>query len=194
MCSNQVYTPHTLPQYVKSRYIEWRLLFLPFAAVVDIVREILELSRCRLGQGRKVLLQRMEQPWRWRTWTADCQSEYRSFFLEPLVEPNTKGNIKMALVVSVQDLHRTGCSLFCGIDAEANQLMLKRVLLGYARWNKTIGNCHPFFTYIFLMFIIPFTFFPISFRLLSGLQHACSKFCCTLVYQITDWYKQFIFL
>jgi hypothetical protein len=43
-----------------------------------------------------------------------------------------------------QDLHRTGCSLFCGEDAEANQLMLKRVLLAYARWNKSIGYCQGF--------------------------------------------------
>ena len=46
----------------------------------------------------------------------------------------------------VRDLHRTGCSLFCGVDAEAseNQLMLKRVLLAYARWNKAIGYCQGF--------------------------------------------------
>ncbi len=44
----------------------------------------------------------------------------------------------------VRDLHRTGCSLFCGDDASANQLMLKRVLLAYARWNKSIGYCQGF--------------------------------------------------
>ena len=43
-----------------------------------------------------------------------------------------------------QDLHRTGCSLFCGEEAEENQLMLKRVLLAYARWNKAIGYCQGF--------------------------------------------------
>ena len=47
-------------------------------------------------------------------------------------------------VTKSQDLHRTGCSLFCGVDAEANQLMLKRVLLAYARWNKSIGYCQGF--------------------------------------------------
>ena len=47
-------------------------------------------------------------------------------------------------VTKLQDLHRTGCSLFCGVDAEANQLMLKRVLLAYARWNKSIGYCQGF--------------------------------------------------
>ena len=46
--------------------------------------------------------------------------------------------------IAFQDLHRTGCSLFCGEDAEANQLMLKRVLLAYARWNKSIGYCQGF--------------------------------------------------
>ncbi len=44
----------------------------------------------------------------------------------------------------LKDLHRTGISLFCGEDAEVNQLMLKRVLLGYARWNKAIGYCQGF--------------------------------------------------
>ncbi|TRY74948.1 hypothetical protein TCAL_01264 [Tigriopus californicus] len=44
----------------------------------------------------------------------------------------------------VRDLHRTGCSLFCGDNAEDNQLMLKRVLLAYARWNKSIGYCQGF--------------------------------------------------
>eukprot|EP00095_Tigriopus_kingsejongensis_P001319 maker-scaffold249_size238305-snap-gene-1.9 protein:Tk01319 transcript:maker-scaffold249_size238305-snap-gene-1.9-mRNA-1 annotation:"tbc1 domain family member 30" len=44
----------------------------------------------------------------------------------------------------VRDLHRTGCSLFCGQEAQENQLMLKRVLLAYARWNKSIGYCQGF--------------------------------------------------
>ena len=50
----------------------------------------------------------------------------------------------IATQIVFQDLHRTGCSLFCGEDAEANQLMLKRVLLAYARWNKSIGYCQGF--------------------------------------------------
>lgn len=44
----------------------------------------------------------------------------------------------------IKDLHRTGISLFCGENAEANQLMLKRVLLAYAKWNKSIGYCQGF--------------------------------------------------
>ena len=52
--------------------------------------------------------------------------------------------ISLPLLSWLQDLHRTGCSLFCGEDAEENQLMLKRVLLAYARWNKAIGYCQGF--------------------------------------------------
>lgn len=40
----------------------------------------------------------------------------------------------------VKDLHRTGCSLFCGKDGKENQALLKRVLLAYARWNKNVGK------------------------------------------------------
>ncbi|XP_068899024.1 uncharacterized protein [Tenebrio molitor] len=44
----------------------------------------------------------------------------------------------------VKDLHRTGCSLFCGKDGQENQVLLKRVLLAYARWNKAVGYCQGF--------------------------------------------------
>lgn len=44
----------------------------------------------------------------------------------------------------VKDLHRTGCSLFSGDLAEQNQALLKRVLLAYARWNKSVGYCQGF--------------------------------------------------
>ncbi|XP_065163251.1 uncharacterized protein [Atheta coriaria] len=44
----------------------------------------------------------------------------------------------------VKDLHRTGCSLFCGKDGKENQALLKRVLLAYARWNKNVGYCQGF--------------------------------------------------
>ncbi|XP_059484396.1 TBC1 domain family member 30 isoform X2 [Neocloeon triangulifer] len=44
----------------------------------------------------------------------------------------------------VKDLHRTGCSLFCGATGEHNQALLKRVLLAYARWNKNVGYCQGF--------------------------------------------------
>ncbi|XP_022104007.1 TBC1 domain family member 30-like [Acanthaster planci] len=44
----------------------------------------------------------------------------------------------------VKDLHRTGCSGFCGQDAEDDRVVLKRVLLAYARWNKSVGYCQGF--------------------------------------------------
>ncbi|VEN40619.1 unnamed protein product [Callosobruchus maculatus] len=44
----------------------------------------------------------------------------------------------------VKDLHRTGCSLFCGEGGRQNQALLKRVLLAYARWNKAVGYCQGF--------------------------------------------------
>ncbi|XP_054163959.1 TBC1 domain family member 30-like [Oppia nitens] len=43
----------------------------------------------------------------------------------------------------VKDLHRTGCSLFSGEEAQ-NQALLKQVLLAYARWNKSVGYCQGF--------------------------------------------------
>lgn len=44
----------------------------------------------------------------------------------------------------LQDLHRTGCSSYCGQEAEQDRVVLKRVLLAYARWNKTVGYCQGF--------------------------------------------------
>ena len=44
----------------------------------------------------------------------------------------------------IKDLHRTGCDLFCGREGQRNQILLKRVLLAYARWNKKIGYCQGF--------------------------------------------------
>lgn len=44
----------------------------------------------------------------------------------------------------LQDVHRTGCSLFCGVSGKDNQALLKRVLLAYARWNKAVGYCQGF--------------------------------------------------
>ncbi|XP_013785215.2 TBC1 domain family member 30-like isoform X2 [Limulus polyphemus] len=44
----------------------------------------------------------------------------------------------------IKDLHRTGCSMFSGEEAENNQALLKRVLLAYARWNKVVGYCQGF--------------------------------------------------
>lgn len=44
----------------------------------------------------------------------------------------------------VQDLHRTGCSSYCGQEGEQDRVVLKRVLLAFARWNKTVGYCQGF--------------------------------------------------
>lgn len=44
----------------------------------------------------------------------------------------------------VKDLHRTGSSLCSGPMGSLNQAKLKRVLLGYARWNPEIGYCQGF--------------------------------------------------
>ncbi|XP_071980237.1 TBC1 domain family member 30-like isoform X2 [Engystomops pustulosus] len=44
----------------------------------------------------------------------------------------------------VKDLHRTGCSSYCGQEAEQDRVVLKRVLLAYARWNKIVGYCQGF--------------------------------------------------
>ncbi|GMR48484.1 hypothetical protein PMAYCL1PPCAC_18679, partial [Pristionchus mayeri] len=41
----------------------------------------------------------------------------------------------------IKDLHRTGCP---GFDSEEDRVRLKRVLLGYARYNKEIGYCQGF--------------------------------------------------
>ena len=46
--------------------------------------------------------------------------------------------------MSFQDLHRTGCSWFCEFETPEERAILKRVLLAYARWNKTVGYCQGF--------------------------------------------------
>lgn len=48
------------------------------------------------------------------------------------------------LFSSLKDLHRTGCSSYCGQEAEQDRVVLKRVLLAYARWNKSVGYCQGF--------------------------------------------------
>uniref|UniRef100_A0A336LYT1 CSON006250 protein n=1 Tax=Culicoides sonorensis TaxID=179676 RepID=A0A336LYT1_CULSO len=44
----------------------------------------------------------------------------------------------------VKDLHRTGSSLCSGPAGTINQAKLKRILLGYARWNPEVGYCQGF--------------------------------------------------
>ena len=49
-----------------------------------------------------------------------------------------------SVVALSQDLHRTGCSWFFESDTEGERASLKRVLLAYARWNKSVGYCQGF--------------------------------------------------
>ncbi|XP_055342739.1 TBC1 domain family member 30-like [Paramacrobiotus metropolitanus] len=44
----------------------------------------------------------------------------------------------------VKDLHRTGCSGFCGEHNEKERSLLKRVLLAYARFRPSVGYCQGF--------------------------------------------------
>lgn len=44
----------------------------------------------------------------------------------------------------VKDLHRTGYSNMSGDSSEEGRMVLKRVLLAYARWNKEVGYCQGF--------------------------------------------------
>lgn len=44
----------------------------------------------------------------------------------------------------VKDLHRTGCSGFCGQHNEKERYLLKRVLLAYARFRPSVGYCQGF--------------------------------------------------
>ena len=44
----------------------------------------------------------------------------------------------------VKDLHRTGCSTFSGHENERDRALLKRVLLAFARYNKSVGYCQGF--------------------------------------------------
>jgi hypothetical protein len=41
----------------------------------------------------------------------------------------------------VKDLHRTGHSLLSGPNGTLNQAKLKRILMGYTRWNPEVGYC-----------------------------------------------------
>ncbi|KAL9893572.1 uncharacterized protein ACN2A1_008627 isoform 2-T2 [Glossina fuscipes fuscipes] len=44
----------------------------------------------------------------------------------------------------VKDLHRTGSTLCTGPAGDTNQAKLKRILLGYARYNPEVGYCQGF--------------------------------------------------
>lgn len=61
----------------------------------------------------------------------------------------------------VKDLHRTGSSLFTGPNGQINQAKLKRVLLGYARWNPEVGYCQVYILRQHLYFMKKSFFFSI---------------------------------
>ncbi|XP_070509849.1 serine-rich adhesin for platelets [Chironomus tepperi] len=44
----------------------------------------------------------------------------------------------------VKDLHRTGHSLLAGPSGALNQAKLKKILMGYTRWNPEVGYCQGF--------------------------------------------------
>jgi hypothetical protein len=44
----------------------------------------------------------------------------------------------------VKDLHRTGHSLLSGPNGELHQAKLKRILMGYTRFNPEVGYCQGF--------------------------------------------------
>lgn len=44
----------------------------------------------------------------------------------------------------VKDLHRTGHSLLSGPNGALNQAKLKRILMGFMRWNPEVGYCQGF--------------------------------------------------
>lgn len=44
----------------------------------------------------------------------------------------------------VKDLHRTGHSLLSGASGQHYQAMLKKILMGYTRWNPEVGYCQGF--------------------------------------------------
>ncbi|MEQ2175398.1 hypothetical protein GOODEAATRI_017572, partial [Goodea atripinnis] len=52
--------------------------------------------------------------------------------------------VKVTRFYSYSDGFWTGCSSYCGQEGEQDRVVLKRVLLAYARWNKTVGYCQGF--------------------------------------------------
>lgn len=44
----------------------------------------------------------------------------------------------------VKDLHRTGHSLLSGASGQHYQAKLKKILMGYTRWNPEVGYCQGF--------------------------------------------------
>ncbi|XP_020641711.3 TBC1 domain family member 30 isoform X2 [Pogona vitticeps] len=88
--------------------------------------------------------------WRRRVWLTLADHYLRSIAIDwdktmrfTFNERSNPDDDSMGIQI-VKDLHRTGCSSYCGQEAEQDRVVLKRVLLAYARWNKSVGYCQGF--------------------------------------------------
>lgn len=75
-----------------------------------------------------------------QTTAVDWPSEERRCLSD---EPTGDDDVELGIQI-VKDLHRTGSSLCSGPAGSLNQGKLKRVLMGYARWNPEVGYCQGF--------------------------------------------------
>lgn len=73
----------------------------------------------------------------------EIQADWREVRRSAFNERSNPDDNELGIQI-VKDLHRTGCSTFSGLDNDQERAVLKRVLLGYARWNKEIGYCQGF--------------------------------------------------
>uniref|UniRef100_A0A1I8MIT1 TBC1 domain family member 30 n=1 Tax=Musca domestica TaxID=7370 RepID=A0A1I8MIT1_MUSDO len=69
----------------------------------------------------------------------DWSKEEEKCFCEKWREDDEELGIQI-----VKDLHRTGSTLCTGPAGDINQAKLKRILLGYARYNPEVGYCQGF--------------------------------------------------
>ncbi|XP_053689421.1 uncharacterized protein LOC128738353 [Sabethes cyaneus] len=69
----------------------------------------------------------------------DWEEESKKYLSEQSCEDDEELGIQI-----VKDLHRTGSSLCTGPSGVLNQAKLKRVLLGYSRFNPEVGYCQGF--------------------------------------------------
>ncbi|XP_046922885.1 TBC1 domain family member 30 isoform X2 [Lynx rufus] len=98
---------------------------------------------CRLSTG-------IPKEWRRKVWLTLADHYLHSIAIDwdktmrfTFNERSNPDDDSMGIQI-VKDLHRTGCSSYCGQEAEQDRVVLKRVLLAYARWNKNVGYCQGF--------------------------------------------------
>ncbi|XP_027516234.1 TBC1 domain family member 30 isoform X5 [Corapipo altera] len=89
--------------------------------------------------------------WRRRVWLTLADQYLHSIAIDwdktmrfTFNERSNPDDDSMGIQIVKVDLHRTGCSSYCGQEAEQDRVVLKRVLLAYARWNKSVGYCQGF--------------------------------------------------